>query len=139
MRQHMKRVKPLELIEFIHDHVAQDLDFHATSEPVAIHLTCSTRLMGLNQKMLDLAHRCSTSVLVPEGIGCCGFAGDKGFTHPELNAYALRKLRPQIEAAGIKRGFSNSRTCEIGLTTNSGVPYQSLVYLIDECTTPKKK
>ena len=139
MRQHMKRVKPLELIEFIHDYVAQDLDFHATSEPVAIHLTCSTRLMGLNQKMLDLAHRCSTSVLVPEGIGCCGFAGDKGFTHPELNAYALRKLRPQIEAAGIKRGFSNSRTCEIGLTTNSGVPYQSLVYLIDECTTPKKK
>ncbi|MBQ3960352.1 MAG: hypothetical protein II683_01005, partial [Muribaculaceae bacterium] len=76
-------------------------------------------------------------VLVPDGVGCCGFAGDKGFTHPELNAYALRKLRPQIENAGIKRGFSNSRTCEIGLTTNSGIPYQSLIYLIDECTTTK--
>ena len=78
--------------------------------------------------------RKTTSVLIPEGVGCCGFAGDKGFTHPELNAYALRKLRPQIEAAGIKRGFSNSRTCEIGLTTHSGVPYQSLIYLIDEVT-----
>ena len=32
---------------------------------------------------------------------------------------------------------SNSRTCEIGLTTHSGVPYQSLVYLINECTTVK--
>ena len=124
-------------MEFVHDYVAQDLDFHATDEPIALHLTCSTKLMGINGKVLDLAKRCSSQVLVPDGVGCCGFAGDKGFTHPELNAYALRKLRPQIENAGIKRGFSNSRTCEIGLTTNSGIPYQSLIYLIDECTTTK--
>ena len=135
MREHMKKVKPFELMEFIHDHVAQDLEFTPTDEPIALHLTCSTKLMKIDDKVLDLAKRCSRSVLVPEGVGCCGFAGDKGFTHPELNAYALRKLRPQIEAAGIRRGFSNSRTCEIGLSTHSGVPYQSLIYLIDECTT----
>ena len=40
---------------------------------------------------------------------------------------ALRKLRPQIEAAGVSIGYSNSRTCEIGLTTNSGIPYVSIV------------
>ena len=137
-REHMKHVKPLELMEFIHDHVAQDLEFTPTHEPIALHLTCSSRLMKIDGKILDLAKRCSTTVLVPEGVGCCGFAGDKGFTHPELNAYALRKLRPQIEAAGIHRGFSNSRTCEIGLTTHSGVPYQSLIYLIDEVTKIKK-
>ena len=137
MREHMKQMKPLELMEFIHDYVAQDLEFTPTDEPIALHLTCSTRLMKIDDKILDLAKRCTNNVLVPEGVGCCGFAGDKGFTHPELNAYALRKLRPQIEAAGIKRGFSNSRTCEIGLTTHSGVPYQSLIYLIDECTTIK--
>lgn len=139
MLEHMTRVKPLELMEFVHDYLAQDLEFYATSEPVALHLTCSTRLMGLNGKLLDLAHRCSSRVLVPKGVGCCGFAGDKGFTRPELNNYALRKLRPQIEKAGVKRGFSNSRTCEIGLTTHSGVPYQSLIYLIDECTTVKQQ
>ena len=88
--------------------------------------------------MIKLARLCSINVVVPEGVGCCGFAGDKGFTHPEVNAYALRKLRGQIEAAGVKRGFSNSRTCEVGLTTHSGIPYQSIVYLVDECTTPKK-
>ncbi len=138
MREHMQQVKPIELMEFIHDYVAQDLVFTQTDEPVAIHLTCSTRLMGLADKMLNLAHKCSSKVLVPEEVGCCGFAGDKGFTHPELNKYALRKLRPQIEKAGVKRGFSNSRTCEIGLTTNAGVPYESLIYLIDECTTVAK-
>ena len=134
MRQHMTRVKPLELMEFVHDHVAPSLTFHPTDEPVALHLTCSTRLMGIAGKVEALARRCSTCVVLPDGVGCCGFAGDKGFTHPELNAYALRKLKAQIERYGIKRGFSNSRTCEVGLTTHSGIPYQSLIYLVNEVT-----
>ncbi|MBQ9218964.1 MAG: FAD-binding oxidoreductase [Muribaculaceae bacterium] len=134
MRQHFETIKPLELLEFVHDHVAPELTFHATDEPVMLHLTCSTRLMGIDNKILDLARRCSTHVVVPDGVGCCGFAGDKGFTHPELNAYALRHLRQAVETAGARRGFSNSRTCEIGLTTHSGIPYQSLIYLIDEAT-----
>ena len=138
MQRTMKRVQPIELIEFIHDHVADKLEFEPTDEPVAVHITCSSRKMGISNKIIAMARRCSSNVLVPEGVGCCGFAGDKGFTHPELNAYALRKLHTQIEQAGIKRGFSNSRTCEIGLSDNSGVPYQGLVYLIDECTKPKK-
>ena len=93
--------------------------------------------MGLGDKMTALARMCSTNVLVPEEVGCCGFAGDKGFTRPELNEWGLRKLKPQLEAADVKYGYSNSRTCEIGLTTNGGIPYKSIVYLVDECTTPK--
>ena len=88
---------------------------------------------------MRLAKRCVSEVLVPEEVGCCGFAGDKGFTHPEVNAFALRKLRPQIEEKGVVEGFSTSRTCEIGLATNSGVPYKSIVYLVDRCTTPKSQ
>jgi len=137
MREHFTTLKPLELLEFIHDEVAPSLNFHVIDEPIALHLTCSSRLMGITDKIIDLARRCSSKVIIPEGVGCCGFAGDKGFSHPEVNAYALRKLRKQLVAAGVKRGFSNSRTCEIGLTNNGGVPYQSLVYLIDECTTTK--
>ena len=96
------------------------------------------RQMGLGPTLVALARLCSTEVLVPEEIGCCGFAGDRGFTPPELNAYALRKLRPQIEAHGITLGYSNSRTCEIGLSTHSGVPYVNIAYLVDECTTAKQ-
>lgn len=85
----------------------------------------------IGSKVNDLACLCSSAVLVPEGVGCCGFAGDKGMTHPELNAYALRKLRSQIVEKGIEVGYSNSRTCEIGLQTNSGIPYRSIVYLVN--------
>ena len=111
--------------------------FKPPDKPVAVHVPCSTRKMGLANTIIALAKLCSNKVLVPEGVGCCGFAGDKGFTHPELNSYALRKLRPQIEEAGVQMGYSNSRTCEIGLTTNSGVPYVSIAYLVDECTETK--
>ncbi|MCM1066586.1 MAG: FAD-binding oxidoreductase [Muribaculaceae bacterium] len=137
MREHIKSLTLFEPAEFIHDYLAPRLVFHRHDTPVAVHVTCSTRRMGLGDKIIALAGLCSGKVLVPAEIGCCGFAGDKGFTHPELNAWGLRKLRPQLEAAGITTGYSNSRTCEIGLTTNGGIPYRSIVYLVDECTTSR--
>ena len=137
MKHHIEKVQLYESTEFIWKFLKDRLVFEKTSEPVALHLTCSTKLMKIDGIVRELAMLCSDSVLVPEGVGCCGFAGDKGMTHPELNAYALRKLRGQIEAAGIKVGYSNSRTCEIGLQTNSGVPYRSIVYLVNSCTKSK--
>ena len=137
MRQTIHKMKLYEPAEFIYTFLRPYLKFTPTDRPVAVHITCSTREMGLSDTLVKLARLCTTGqVLVPEGVGCCAFAGDRGFTHPELNAYALRKLRPQIEAAHIQIGYSNSRTCEIGLTTNSGIPYVSIAYLVDECTEP---
>ena len=137
MRETIKKMKLYEPAEFIYTFLRDRLIFTPTDEPVALHITCSMRRMGLADTIINLAKLCSKHVFVPEEIGCCGFAGDRGFTHPEVNAYALRKLRPQLEEKGIQRGYSNSRTCEIGLTTNSGVPYVSIAYLVDRCTRPK--
>lgn len=137
MREHIRSMKLYEPAEFIYSYLAPNLRFHRHDTPVAVHITCSSRRMGLADKIVALAQMCSTKVLVPAEVGCCGFAGDKGFTVPELNAWGLRKLKPQIEAAGIQEGYSNSRTCEIGLTTNSGIQYRSIVYLVDNCTTAK--
>jgi D-lactate dehydrogenase len=134
MRHTIQKMKLYEPVEFITAFLLDKLEFMQTDTPVALHITCSMRKMGLGNPLIDLAKRCSTNVFVPEEIGCCGFAGDKGFTYPEVNAYALRKLRPQIEKAGITKGYCNSRTCEIGLTTHSGIPYQSIVYLVNQGT-----
>lgn len=136
MKQHITNVKLYESAEFIWTFLKDRLKFTRTDTPVALHLTCSTKLMKIDRMVHDLAAMCSTSVLIPEGVGCCGFAGDKGMTHPELNAYALRKLKGQLEEKGITVGYSNSRTCEIGLQTNSGIPYRSIVYLVNSCTEP---
>ena len=138
MKKVMHKMKLYEPAEFIMKYLAPRLDFHPIDRPVALHITCSTRQMGVADDLINLAKLCSTKVFLPEGVGCCGFAGDRGFTFPELNKYGLRKLRPQIEANHIEVGYSNSRTCEIGLETNTGIPYMSIVYLVNECTTPKK-
>ncbi len=139
MRKVMHKMKLYEPAEFIMKYLVPRLDFHPIDRHIALHLTCSTRQMRVDKDMIELAKLCSKNVFLPEGVGCCGFAGDRGFTFPELNSYGLRKLRPQIEANGIEVGYSNSRTCEIGLETNSGIPYMSIVYLVNECTTPKKQ
>ncbi len=137
MRETIKKMKLYEPAEFIYTFLRDKLDFTPSDRPIAVHITCSMRKMGLADTLIALARLCSNHVVIPEEVGCCGFAGDRGFTYPELNAYALRKLRPQIEAAGISIGYSNSRTCEIGLTTHSGIPYVSIAYLVDQCTVAK--
>ena len=138
MKKVMHKMKLYEPAEFIMKYLVPRLDFHPIDRHIALHLTCSTRQMGVDGDMIALAKLCSTNVFLPEGVGCCGFAGDRGFTFPELNKYGLRKLRPQIEQNRIEVGYSNSRTCEIGLESNTGIPYMSIVYLVNECTTPKK-
>ncbi|MET0015138.1 MAG: FAD-binding and (Fe-S)-binding domain-containing protein [Sedimenticola sp.] len=127
--------RPLKIHEpvgFINEYLLPHLQSKRQLESVALHVTCTSRKLGLEEPMLELAQRCAKEVIVPEEKGCCGFAGDKGFTTPELNASALKRLRQQIPE-GCELGVSNSRTCEAGLSHHSGIPYQSIVYLVDQC------
>ena len=122
-------------VRFIRTHLLERLEFTPQDEPVAVHVTCSTQHLGESQALIDLTRRCSKQVVIPEGIHCCGFAGDKGFTTPELNAHALRTLKDAVQYCN--EGISTSRTCEIGLSTHSGIDYHGLVYLVDRVTTAR--
>ncbi|WP_263264486.1 FAD-binding and (Fe-S)-binding domain-containing protein [Pseudomonas sp. RIT-PI-S] len=123
-------------VRFTHSHLLSKLDFTPQAAPIAVHVTCSTQHLGQSQALLDIARRCSQEVIIPEGIHCCGFAGDKGFTQPELNAHALRSLKGAVQHCA--EGISTSRTCEIGLSGHSGIDYHSLVYLVDRVTRAKQ-
>jgi D-lactate dehydrogenase len=130
-----KRPRPLDIVEFIHDKLMDRLRFAKRPEAVAVHLTCSGRKMGLESKLRAIAEACAETAVLPASVLCCGWAGDKGFTTPELNAHALRSLKDSLPQ-GCTAGYSHSRTCEIGLSMHAGVPYQSIVYLVDSCTAP---
>ena len=134
MRQTMKDspLKLYEPVEFIEQFVLPKVDITPLQTTVAVHATCSTRRMGLQPALLRVASACAAKVVVPEGVGCCAFAGDKGFTDPELNRWALRKLKDAIQKEGATVGYSNSRTCEIGLTTHSGIQYMNIAYLVNQ-------
>jgi D-lactate dehydrogenase len=126
------RLQLLEPIQFTLTYLAPRLSFDKISEPIAIHTVCSAKKMGLEADFRRLAEMCAEKVTTPDVI-CCGFAGDRGFTVPELNAFGLRRLRNQL-APNVRTGYSTSRTCEIGLTTHSGIDYRSILYLVDQCT-----
>lgn len=122
-------------VRFIRTHLLDRLDFTPQEAPIAVHVTCSTQHLGESQALIDLARKCSTTVVIPEGIHCCGFAGDKGFTTPELNSHSLRTLKDAVQHCS--EGISTSRTCEIGLTQHGGIDYHGLVYLVDRVTRAK--
>lgn len=129
------RLALYEPVEFTLRFLADRLAFRQKYGRIAVHATCSTRAMGLTDDLLAVARLCAREVVLPEGIFCCGFAGDKGFTRPELNAAALSGLREKV--AGCEAAFSTSRTCEVGLTLHGGLPYRNILYLVDECGGPR--
>ncbi|HVI49702.1 MAG TPA: FAD-binding and (Fe-S)-binding domain-containing protein [Candidatus Sulfotelmatobacter sp.] len=117
-----------DLVEFLHDKVLPRLSVTPQPGRVMLHIPCSIRKQGLEDKLLGLAKALAGEVVIPDGVMCCGFGGDRGFVVPELNDYGLRKLEL---GEGCCEGFSANRTCEIGLSSHSGVPYRSIAYLLD--------
>jgi D-lactate dehydrogenase len=129
-------LKLYEPVEFIHTFLLDRLQLAKKPQTVAVHPTCSTKKMGLQDLLLEVAGLCAEKVVMPPEVNCCGFAGDKGFTLPELNSHGLRKAEPVIRESGATAGYSNSRTCEIGCAAHTGIPYMSIMYLVEEASRP---
>ena len=127
-----KTIEIYEPVGFIRQFLLPELERVEQVDSVALHVTCSAKKMGLDEDFYAVASACAKSVFLPEEEGCCGFAGDKGFDTPELNASALSRLKQQLPE-GCDQGYSNSRTCEIGLSRHGGIPYRSIAYLVDRC------
>jgi len=130
-------LKLFDPVEFTLTYLMEHLSLTPLEETVAYHHVCSSTKMGLEAKALALAKACARKVVVPDLVGCCGFAGDRGFNYPELNASALQNLRAGV-AGKCSAGYSTSRTCEIGLSAHSGIHYKSILYLVDRCSRPKR-
>lgn len=129
------RLKLYDPVKFIREHLLERLDITPQDKPVAVHVTCSTQHLGEAEHLIAIVRQCAREVVIPEGIHCCGFAGDKGFNLPELNAHALRSLKDAVQHC--EEGISTSRTCEIGLSHHGGIDYHSLVYLLDRVSRAK--
>ncbi len=119
--------------EFLATQVLPKLTVVRRNYAIAIHPPCSAVKMGLTESLRELASACASSVHMPAEASCCGVAGDRLFTHPELPRSALAGLRAALPA-DCREGYAGSRACEIGLTRFGGIPYRSLAYLLLECS-----
>lgn len=127
-----KEIKIYDPIEFMVKYVMPKLTVKNPREVVTIFPVCSVKKIGMEQNLKKLAEMCSKKVTYVQ-TNCCGFAGDRGFTYPELNEHGQRHLKEQIPT-DCKEGYSTSRTCEIGMTEYSDINFKSIFYLIDEVT-----
>jgi D-lactate dehydrogenase len=127
------RLKLYDLHEFAHDALLPRLTFQRKPGPIALHVNCSVRRSASDEKLRRVVAACAEAVIEPEGVGCCGFGGDRGFAVPELNVHALRRINGQLPDSCCE-GVSTNRTCEIGLSAETGVTYHSIAYLLEECS-----
>ncbi|GAA1528655.1 D-lactate dehydrogenase [Microbacterium ginsengiterrae] len=108
---------------------------------IAVHPTCSTTALGATGALTAIAGAVADDVYVPDGWGCCAFAGDRGMLHPELTESATAVEAGEVRAADDERGgfdafVSANRTCEIGMTRATGRPYRHVIEVLEELTRP---
>ncbi|MFI7431168.1 FAD-binding and (Fe-S)-binding domain-containing protein [Micromonospora sp. NPDC049836] len=101
---------------------------------LALHPTCSSTRLGLDEALLAVAGAIAEEVVVPDGWQCCGFAGDRGLLHPELTASATRAEAAAVAGRPFDGYASVNRTCEIGLARATGQPYRHLLELLADAT-----
>lgn len=118
--------------QFLLHEVVPRLDITPKFERLALHTPCSITKEGMASELAELATFCAKEV-TPTEIDCCGFGGVKGFTTPEINQNSLRQLGEKIEGH-CEIGASMSKSCQIGLTTHTGVEFKSIEALLDECS-----
>ncbi|WP_298439752.1 FAD-binding and (Fe-S)-binding domain-containing protein [uncultured Ferrimonas sp.] len=133
-----KRLNMMGPEEFAMKYMVDRLEISKTREKIAIHPTCTCRKTGIVGDLVGVAELCANDVVVPEKVGCCGMAGNRGMNYPELNEHGLRHLKAETKDKGCTSGYSVSATCEIGLTTHSGIPYKNILVLLDNQSVAKR-
>jgi D-lactate dehydrogenase len=132
-----ERLAELEILDSVawaHDRLLPWLDVAEKVDSVTVHPTCATRHMGLAPSLRALAGVLADDVYVAPSATCCGFAGDRGFSHPELTAAATRPQAEELSGRGFDARLSSNRTCEIGLSRATGEHYESFLFLLERLT-----
>jgi D-lactate dehydrogenase len=126
----------LDSVEYAQSAILPKLPILRKLKSVALHPVCSAAKMGIAPKLVTLAQACSDEVVVPQEAGCCAFAGDRGFLHPELTRSATQSEAAELGTQQHDGYFSSSRTCEIGMTRATSHLYRSYLHLLDYASRP---
>ena len=128
--KNLRGLQVYEPYEFAKKCILDNVTIKPTTEKVSVHVTCSAHEMKLTGTAKEVMKRLAPNNVFPQHVYCCGRAGDRGFNYPELNKASLKYLKKGVD--GCTKRYSNNQTCEVGLSFHSGIPYRSVLHLIDE-------
>ena len=130
----LARLEVIDSVAWAHDRLLPWLEVARKLGSATVHPTCATRQLGLEPRLRRLAAALAEDVYVAPSATCCGFAGDRGFSHPELTAAATRPQAEELAGRDFDAHLSSNRTCEIGLSRATGQPYESFVFALERVT-----
>ena len=128
------KLEILDSVAWAHDRLLPWLEVGEKVGTATVHPTCATRHLGLTYRLEALAEALADDVFVPPTATCCGFAGDRGISHPELTAAATAPEAAEVSGRHFDAHLSSNRTCEIGLERATGEPYKSVILLLERLT-----
>ncbi len=126
-------LKFVDIIELLYDKRHGFDQYEKLNCEVLIHHTCSTQKMHHEDKFISVIEKIADKIIIQETNGCCATAGDKGLLIPELTESAGRNCAQsynKIPQGSI--GVSTSRMCEITMSQATGVPFHSIIELVQE-------
>ena len=132
--ERLAKVEILDSVAWAHDRLLPKLQIANRLGSATVHPTCATRHLGLAPRLRSLAGALADDVYVAPSSTCCGFAGDRGISHPELTEAATRPQAEELSGRHFDAHLSSNRTCEIGLSRATGAEYESFAYLLEELT-----
>jgi D-lactate dehydrogenase len=132
----LAQLEILDSVAWAHDRLLPKLEIGSKIGSATVHPPCASRHMGLGPRLRSLANALADDVYVAPSSTCCGFAGDRGISHPELTAAATRPQAEELAGRRFDAHLSNNRTCEIGLSRATGADYESIVILLERATRP---
>ena len=132
--ERLDKLEILDSVAWAHDRLLPELHIESKVSTATVHPTCATRHMGLATRLRKLAAALAEDVHVAPSAHCCGFAGDRGISHPELTAAATRPQASELAGRHFDAHLSSNRTCEIGLSRATGEPYESVILLLERLT-----
>ena len=98
-----------------------------SEEPIFVHSVCSSQKMDSEDALYNLVEKCSSFIEKPTEPFCCGTGGDRIFRVPNLPKNAIDK---SISNTSFSKGVSSSRTCELGLSEQTGIKFSSIESLV---------
>ncbi|MEV7650355.1 FAD-binding and (Fe-S)-binding domain-containing protein [Kocuria marina] len=121
----------VDAVQFVAENVLDRLTVSSPVGALAVHPTCSSVQLGINDHLLRVAGACAEHATVPFAWGCCGYAGDRGMLHPELTAAATAPEAAEVQAGDFDAYASLNRTCEQGMTEATGKPYEHVLQVLE--------
>lgn len=127
---HGRHITVVDSVQYAAEILLPRLTITTRLESMALHPTCSSSRLGINDALLMLAKAIAIDVEIPHDWNCCGFAGDRGMLHPELTESATRLEAENVRQRDFTAYASCNRTCEIGLARATGAPYRHILEFV---------